>query len=336
MAPRWPSVTHPSLRHPERSTNAAETILASKNAKPEYTLCVPFSRPWAWDRWLEHFRGVILPVGTEVVAIVDHDSETFVQQVRAGLATLGLDGGLRLLWTRRAPCAEWDDLEARRSRICGHWHTFLEAAQGDIILGAEDDTLPDVTAYPLILDHLAKGAIFAQGTCIGRWDCGIVPHWTVVEDEHGPLEWHTGSYAGEDVVPIQGGGWFCFAARASALRQVEFSARATGLPVGPDVLTCLQLSRLGSCVGDWRVQAIHFCETADLSPNRHVVDRVAFRFSQGRWRREITAGVGRVVPGREVQIAGSQPRPFFHPGAPVRTVKIFGSGRTEVREFTAR
>lgn len=333
MPPTWPAIDAPALRHPQRSPGALETIQAPQN--PLHTLVVPLSRPWAFDRWLAHFRGVMLPPRTECVAIVDHDSESFYEQVVEGLQTLNLEG-LRILWTRRAPLGEWDDLAERRSRITGHWHTFLEAALSETILGAEDDTLPDVTAYPLLLRHIGHGAVFAQGTCIGRWDAGIVPHWTCVEDEHGPLEWHTGTYEGQDVVPIQGGGWYCFAARTEAMRRVVFRAPLDH-PVGPDVLACLQLSRLGPCVGDWRVQAIHFCETADLSPNRTVIDRVSFRFERGRWRKSVTAGTGRLVEGREVQIAGSQPRPWREPvGRVVREIRIFGNAPNEVKEFSSR
>lgn len=323
MGLRWPAIDCPSLRHPQRATGALETM--QEPLRPNYTLCLPVSRPWAWERWLMHFRHVALPPGTECLAIVDHGSEEFFEEVKAGLATLQWSG-LRVLWMRRPAAAEWGDLEQRRARICGHWHTFLAHAQGRVVLGAEDDTLPDWDAYILLLEHLGAGTVFAQGTCIGRWDAGIVPHWTVVQDGRGPCEWRTGTYEGQDVVPIQGGGWFCFAALTEALRGVEFGASPE--PVGPDVWTCYQLARQGRCVGDWGVQALHIAETMDLSPNRETVDLVTFRREAGRWRRTITAGRGRVIEGREVQLAGSQPRPVESMRL-VKTIRMYGNAPTE-------
>lgn len=315
----------PALRRPQRSTEPLEALQTVD--APEFTLCLPVSRPWAWERWLEHFRAVVLPPRTECIAIVDHDDPLFFERVREGLRTLKLWAGLRVLFTRRPAAGEWADLGERRRRISGHWATFLDAAQGRVILGAEDDTLPDWDAYQALVGHVVVGgAVFAQGTCIGRWDAGMVPHWTCTEDARGPVEWRTGTFEGQDVVPISGGGWFCFAAQTEALRQVDFYRGMGDSPVGPDVWTCYQLSKLGRCVGDWRVQAIHFAETMDLSPNRTVVDLVSFQFEAGRWRRRITAGNGRVLPGREVQLAGSQPRPV----ANVVHVRFHGDGTSDI------
>lgn len=318
---RWPTIDSPALLHPQRSAGILEVIQAPQS--PHYTLVASFSRPWAWERWRAHWEGVWLPGRTEMVAVIDHHDESFAEKVRVGLQSLPLCG-LRVLFTGRKPVAEWGDMGERRNRICGHWHTFLEAAQGRVILGAEDDTLPDWDAYDRLLDHVEfGGALFAQGTCIGRWDAGIVPHWTCGEDTHGPLWWLTGSYTGMDVVPIQGGGWYCFAAQADAMRRVSFDF-GQGTPVGPDVWACYQLSKMGRCVGDWLIQAQHFCQTADLSPNRTVIDQVEFRFDRGRWRRTTRAGRGRVIEGREVQVAGSQPQPVE--SRPVKIIQLFGDG----------
>lgn len=334
--PTWPSIQAVELRHPHRPAGRVEVVQAPQRAR--YTLVVPFSRPWAWPRWLACFCGVWLPEQTELLALVDHDDQAFYDQVTEGMRTLLASNpalcGARVVWTRREPLDEWSDLAARRRRIAGNWGTFLAQALGEVILGAEDDTLPDAGAYRTLLEHLDAGAVFAQGTCIGRWDAGIVPHWKVYEDERGPLAWATGSYSGTDVVEIEGGGWYCFAARTTALRLVDFG-RATE-PIGPDVWACYQLSRLGRCVGDWRVQCLHVAETMDLSPNREVVDQVTFRFLEGRWRASTSAGRGRVDRSRPVQLAGSQPRPHFSPGVPVRTIRLFGNAPPEVKEFSAR
>ena len=286
---------------------------------PSCTLVVPFSRPWAWPRWLACFCACWLPPRTEVIALVDHDDPSFFDQVEQGMRTLLATNaalcGARVVWTRQAPLDEWADIGARRARITGHWGTFLGLAQGAAILGAEDDTLPDWDAYKRLLEHLEAGAVFAQGTCIGRWDAGMVPHWTCHEDDRGPLSWQTGSYDGADTVGIQGGGWYCFAAVTEAMRRVDFS-RSTE-PIGPDVWACYQLSKLGRCVGDWRVQCLHVAETMDLSPNREVVDVVTYRFLHGRWRATTTGGRGRVDRSREVQLWGSGPKPF----GTVRTIR---------------
>ena len=325
--PTWPAISAVPLRHPQRQTSPVSVLEAPRS--PRYTLVVPFSRPWAWGRWLGRFSGVWLPPETEVLALVDHDDPAFHEQVREGMRTLvGTHNlvGARVVWTRQAPLGEWADIGVRRRRITGHWGTFLDLAQGSTILGAEDDTLPDWFAYRQLLGH---DAIFAQGTCIGRWDAGIVPHWTCHEDERGPLCWETGSYSGVDLVDIQGGGWYCFVADAEALRRVDFS-RATE-PIGPDVWSCYQLSKAGRCVGDWRVQCLHVAETMDLSPNREVVDVVTYRFLHGRWRATTTGGRGRVDRSREVQLCGAGPRPVS-PGTRVRTIRAYGNAPGEITE----
>lgn len=283
-----------------------------------HSLMMAISRPWAFSRWFAHLRTLQLPQSLEVVALVDHADPKFYDRVREAL--LGLGHPLVIHWTRRPPAGEWDQV-ARRVRIVENWLQLLSMAGGEILLGLEDDTLPDVDAYPTLVAHLKAGHIFAQATTVGRWQAGLIPHWTCEVDSSGnPVTWLSGTWCNSDVQPISGGGWYCYAARSGAIRAIEMRL-PVGDPMGPDVWAVHRLSKSGSCVGDWRVQAIHMAATMDLSPNRHVVDRVCIRFEQGRWRNSIEAGRGLVLPDRLVDTNGSQPVPVG-PRRPPRQVRM--------------
>lgn len=328
----WPTVDDPRLRHPSREDRQLVTLQTPR--APSHTLVCPFSRPWAFDRWLERFRSVELPGRTEVIAVVDHDSEAFYRQVRAGLLSLFGDGdGLRIAWTRQAPAPEWEDIHARRTRICSHWHLFLESALGRIILGAEDDTLPAPDAYIKLCKHLNSGAAFAQGTILGRWDAGFVPHFSVLEEDGAPVEWKSAFYDGQDVVPIRGGGWYCFAAERKHLLRVTFRPRPGA--IGPDIWAVYELSQRGlRCVGDWTVHCEHVCESMTLSPNRSVIDVVTYRHDGARWRPSISGGRGCIIDHENIQVGGSQPRrPRSTRATRVKTLKLFGSKPPERREW---
>ena len=330
--PLWP-MDEFSSRHPYRRGDGLITVKPAKR-RVAATLVVPFSRPWMVERWFERFRVVWLPENTEVVAVVDHSSRGFYEQIADNFRKMAdRFAGIRIQWTQQPPAPEWSDIEHRRQRICGHWHTFLRAAEGSVILGAEDDTLPDWDAYKHLLRHVEDGASFAQGTCIARWDAGYVPHWRCVMERGQPVEWGSGFYAGERVVEIHGGGWYCFAASTEALRRIRFVPRLG--PIGPDIWAIHQLHERGEkCVGDWGVHCTHVAQTMDLSPNREVIDVVTYRFSDGRWRHSISGGRAMVVDPANIQIAGSQPRPVSsRRQTRVTRITAYGSKPNTVEEW---
>lgn len=289
-------------------------------------------------RWFSHFSAVKLPPKTEVLAIVDHDSEEFFQTVKDKLYKVfcyeKAPWGVRVAWTQRAPAPEWADIQQRRSRICGNWHTFLEHAQGKVILGAEDDTLPAYDAYLELVCHL-EHARFAQATILGRWDAGYVPHWTAKERNGEVCEWKSAFFAGEDVVEIHGGGWYCFAAFKEDLKQVDFSPKEG--PIGPDMWALHQMHKNGArCVGDWSIHCQHVCTEMTLSPNREVIDVVTYRKDGNRWRHTIGGGRGRIIDPENIQVCGSQPRPIGTRVQRVRVLKTYGSKPPELSEEWAQ
>ena len=150
--PSWPPISAVELRHPYRSQGVLHVVQAPQ--EPRYTLVVPFSRPWAWPRWLACFFAVWLPPQTEVIALVDYDDQSFYEQVTEGMRTLLATHqslcGARVVWTRQAPLDEWADLSARRRRIAGNWGTFLAEAQGTVLLGAEDVSVPLVDSAEVL------------------------------------------------------------------------------------------------------------------------------------------------------------------------------------------
>jgi len=278
--------------HPERAgkTMSGEVHeLQEQVGIPPATLIVPFSRPWAWQTWFQVFGSVELPPGTQVLAVVDHDDQRFFAGVVAALRKMaGRLGGIRVRWTRERPPAEQAEVRHRRPRIIGHWRWFQTEALAPIILGAEDDTLPTADAYTRLLDLMRqRGAAFVQGTEIGRWRIPIVPHWQIEVDAAGdPCRVATGTYTGQMVERIHGGGWYCFAVRADLFRAADIYCTSAP-PMGPDVCFVWDLCRAGHlCLGDWSVECWHFTESKRLHPavTSSLQIAVSTRDASGTWR----------------------------------------------------
>lgn len=212
-----------------------------------------------------------------MLAWVDHHDADFGREVLGRLSALELRGArVEHFWTAQAP-AEENDRGLRRNRIVDAWRWFLERAEAPVLLAAEDDTLPDLDAYPRLLKHLEAGAVGAQGTEVAR-QLPYVPHWTVGDEEI-----CSASYDGQALVPIQGGGWYCAALVTEQARGCL--AVDNGFPLGPDVVFWRELAKKGPCVGDWTVECGHFGPGFHLHPALTEIRQVVYRRSGTTWQR---------------------------------------------------
>ena len=212
-----------------------------------------------------------------MLAWVDHHDPDFGREVLGRLSALEQRGArVQHYWTAEAPAGE-DDRKNRRNRIMDAWRWFLDQAEAPVILGAEDDTLPDADAYVRLLRHMDAGAVFAQGTEVAR-QLPYVPHWKIA-----PECCISASFDGRAVVDIQGGGWYCCAMLTEAARGCLVVDE--DIPLGPDVVFVRELARKGRCVGDWSIECGHFGPGFHFHPATSDLRQVVYHRSGRNWNR---------------------------------------------------
>ena len=248
-----------------------------KPIRPKYTLMVLFSRSWAIERWMRHFKKVEMDwPNTEIVAVVDHqDPDVFKLVTKSFNALYSNANGIRVYHTKKPPLPELMNVSNRRDRIVENWNIILSEFKGSILLGAEDDTLPDVDAYTKMLRTMEeKEAAFVQATILGRWSLPVIPHWQIeyTETNKSPYSISSAAEGSEDIIPIQGGGWYCFVTTVAAARRFKLKWTAPGKesdgpPMGPDLWFVFNLASHGEkCYGDWTINCLHFLKNRDLHP----------------------------------------------------------------------
>lgn len=257
---------HRALR-PRRSVDIVMT------PKPtQITLGATFSRPWAFKRFVLNLDNVLLPVPCEIVAVVDHSSRRFYREVQRALEQRAerFPSGIRTYFTGNPPPHEKKRVHERRLRISKALHVILTEAHGEILLGAEDDSLPQADAYMRLLEHL-KRADFAQGTIVGRWE-PIIPAWQVTE-RNGIVEQVRTGEKTTGVEEIQGVGWYCFAAKTDAMRAVPINWDVCK-HLGPDFHMGYYMWKAGyRLVHDHDVHVTHFGEDFELNLNASTIVR---------------------------------------------------------------
>lgn len=262
--------TQDYIEHPNRSKGFKHQAHIIKWPKsPMYSLVIPISRPWAVDKWFNHFRHVEIPwKETEIYALVDNSDATMLSKVVKYLEKYFTSAnGIRVYHTKKSPFPEFSRVKYRRDRIIDNWNIILPDLMGKIILGAEDDTLPDYDAYTKLLEaKLVTGATFIQGTIVGRWNSHIIPHWQI-STKSGVISKIRSAVEGvDDLIPIQGGGWYCFVCDTEAFRRCDLMWTAKP-PMGPDLWFTYNLHSKGlKCYGDWRINCVHFGHDFVLHP----------------------------------------------------------------------
>jgi len=280
---------------------------------PLHSMVCPISRVWAVEPWFDSFREWWLPERTELLVIADTNDHAMQSRIRERLLEERHRlAGIRLMCTDNCKLPERGRGDLRKPRVVGHWESFLEAALAPIILAAEDDTLPDHDAYPRLLEiYHRTGAAYVQGTEVSRWSHYVIPHWRITEKNGQVVRIETASYEGQDLVEIDGGGWYCCAIDRD-------KARALGLswtddpPIGPDVQMVRGLRKSGEvCLGDWSIECEHWSDRylhegrmEIFHPARTPLEAyVREPKPSGGWTLEIRPARGRSTPAADPPVA---------------------------------
>lgn len=285
---------------------------------PLHTMVCPISRVWAVEPWFDSFRQWWLPERTELLVIADTSDHAMQSRIRARLLEERHRlAGIRLLCTDFCKLPERGRGDLRKPRVVGHWERFLEAALAPIILAAEDDTLPDHDAYPRLLEIFHRtGAAYVQGTEVSRWSHYVIPHWRITERNGQVVRIETASYEGQDLVEIDGGGWYCCAIDRDKARGVGLSW-TDDPPIGPDVAMVRGLRKSGEvCLGDWSIECEHWSDRylhegrmEIFHPSRTPLEAyVREPKPSGGWTLEIRPARGRNTP--------AEAQPAAHPAPP--------------------
>lgn len=210
------------------------------------------------ERWFSSFQGWELPHDTEILCVVDSDDPAFARDVISRV-----DGKVRV--TGNAKLGERAPAALRRARVKDNIRWFQEKAQGAVILGAEDDTIPDTPdAYMRLLDSLTPDVGFVQGTEIGRWDSPIIPHWKITKEEGKVVRTETGDRE-SGIVEIDGGGFYLFVCPTDIFKSID-PVWTEDPPIPLDVDFVMKIQAKGyRCLGDWNITATHVTETGDLT-----------------------------------------------------------------------
>lgn len=282
------------VAHPQRATTPKAKIQVIKESshKPVYSMCLAVSRPWAVDRWCDWFKNVKVPwEETELIVCLDNDDRRVLNNLKKKLLQdVAPDAHSIKIWFSGDPkLAEIGRVALRRERICRNWIVFLTESRGAIMLGAEDDTLPDYNAYiDLIEIYNRSGASFVQGTELGRWGCQVYPHWQIKEQNNEIVCIASATpKAQENIIPIMGGGWYCFIGNMQEIRKCTLGWSADP-PMGPDVQLVYEMHKRGcKCLGVWSVNCIHFGQDFELHPSVSSVDVLTRKKKNGAWTMDV-------------------------------------------------
>ena len=251
--------------------------------KLEYTFTLMFSRPWAVHRFFANLKKVRIPPNTEAIVVVDTDDRIFFSHVASHMRKTNFES-IKMFFTGNRKLRENSDVIARRKRIINNWHILLTEATTDIILGAEDDSLPEPNAYLRLLRTMKDfKADFVQGNIIGRWRANMIPAWHIKEDSKGnPIEVNSGKPCGK-VENIQGAGWYCFVAKTMAMRKFPMYVDDK-IPLGPDVRFGYELWKAGfKLLHDYRVTVEHFGQNFSLIPGRNLSHQFTWIKKGNKW-----------------------------------------------------
>lgn len=255
-----------------------------KKGNAEYTMSLLFTRPWAVKRYFENLQRIWLPNNTEMICIVDSDNRQLYREVtRAILAHRGKFSSIKTFLTRNAKAGERSATE-RRKRIARNMNIMLTEARGDIILGSEDDSLPeDPNTYKILIQNLKdQNADFVQGTIVGRWE-PIIPAWHVTMKDGELFEIRTGDKK-TGLEEIEGCGWYGYAAKADTMRKYAFHTDYCP-HIGPDFHHGFDMWKGGAKIlHNHDVPFTHFGENFELTVENTPSNVRRWQKGVDRWR----------------------------------------------------
>lgn len=261
---------------------------------PVITIFCPFSRTWAFERWLECLEATNHdPALTNLVFIVDGD-EPFIYN---SLKRFNAKHNYRSFHVKMND--DWHPNEVklaiRRMRVAdlnNQAKDMVAECDGDYIIGLEDDTVfdrdPDFI-FKLLECFTQPLVAFVEGVQVGRWGANIIGAWEA-DDVFDPKEIKT-LLPGPGYQNITGGGFYGYATRKNLfLDCAHYTSSAQ--PWGPDVNFGLWLRQRGyKCLINWNLIFGHAdwnsVRYADDLPPREQLAQVIYTKSNvnGKWNR---------------------------------------------------
>lgn len=255
-------------------------------AIPKYTLFIPLSRQWVWEKLYDYLVHIDLSSSqlnqTEIVVYLDADrlDFKFYAMVYEDLKMLPKYfnlNSIRLIWSERPPLDDKDRVKQRRERVieirkCAQTYT----GNSKYFMQLEDDTIPPDFAFKRLLKLIkSEQAGFVTAIECGRWSAKHAGVW-VMDDINKPTRIETLPLM-SGITPIQGGGAYCFVCTTKLMKEANF--RDEGECFGPDVNFVLDICRKGyKALADWSIKCDHYQK--DKSDPVKVDDRIEIV----RWR----------------------------------------------------
>lgn len=262
-----------------------KTTIIREIDNPKYSFTAMISRPWAVSRYLEMVKQLELPKSIEAVIVVDSQVHSVRRRIYEYFEQDTRFAGVKIIYTDNPRLPENSQVSLRRQRIINNWHLILTEIRGEIVLGSEDDSLPDRNAYIKLLDTMKKEkADFVQGNIIGRWGARICSAWRVKEKDGKPVAVWNEKEKDNGLTEIQGCGWYCFVTSADTLRKYAMCVDDL-LPLGPDVRFGYQLYRNGyKLLHRWDVKVEHFGEDFSYYPGKVKTEQKMWIKESEVWR----------------------------------------------------
>lgn len=271
------------LPQPFRAPKHRVQTTVRKKGPADYTLSLLFTRPWAVDRYFANLDKTWLPDKTEIILIADTDDWKLYRKLFSNIMKRkNRFSQIKTYITKDSKAPERSASERRR-RIARNMNIMLTEATGNIILGSEDDSLPErPDTYKVLVDDLNReNADFVQGTIVGRWE-PIIPAWHV-EEKNGELVKIMTGEKKTGLEEIQGCGWYGYAAKADVMRKYQMHIDYCHY-VGPDFHFGYDMWKDGKKIlHNHDVPFIHFGENFELRLDANTHVRAWQKFSD-KWR----------------------------------------------------
>jgi hypothetical protein len=232
----------------------------------DLTVVVPFTRPWAVDRFFDGLEASGVPVASSALLVyVDSDSGELYRAVRARAE----GGAWRSVWlhtTGWPPPEEFANATRRRFRHCAMRLALrgLLPREG-LLLATEDDTLWPEGGYTRLAATYAQGAAdIVSGWQVNRW--GVVQPPGVWQIDEGPPRKMIAVLPDGDASYVDAVGLYALLCDAAVYRALDF--RTWDNAIGQDVSVTYAATRAGVRVlVDWHVGLGHMLERKVIPPH---------------------------------------------------------------------
>ncbi len=263
---------------------------------PELAIYCAFTRPWAYEEWLENLAAVRHdPALTNLCFIVDGNFplianmlKQFAEKHNYKAFHVKVNDDWRPNEVR---------LAIRRMRVAdvkNQSKDLIARTNAEIIIGLEDDTVFDrlesfEPLYKPLLESAEVG--YVEGVQMGRWGANMIGAWEA-DNLRNPLQVQTllpPENPFENIQKITGGGFYGYATRRRLYLNHEYYT-SSGQPWGPDVNFGFYVNQQGfECWINWNVLFGHRDHNVTLYPDSDRVKLAQIIYNKnednGKWER---------------------------------------------------